>query len=115
MRIGRIVRKLACVGLTLFFVSVTPFPDAGHAQLQRFKPEVVLPKHYPDGFDGCGHIEFISTTGMIVADRFYNFAPGAEFHTPQKGNVSPYLFKKGALIGFMKDAIDQIVSVWLIE
>jgi hypothetical protein len=114
MRIARIVKKLACVGLASFFFGTALFLDSGHAQ-QRVKPEVVLPKHYPDGFDGCGHIEYISATGVIVADHFYNLAPGAEFHTPQRSNVSPYSFKQGALIGFMKDARDQIISLWLIE
>jgi hypothetical protein len=114
MRIGRIVKKFVCVGLASFFFSTALSLDSGQAQ-QRVKPEVVLPTHYPDGFDGLGRIDRISETEVVIDDGLFNFAPHAEFNTPERNNVSIYAFKPGAMVGFMKSGKKQIVSLWLIE
>jgi len=114
MRITKIAKKLACVGLSLFFLSTALPSDSGHAQ-QRVKPEVVLPAHYPDGFDAMGRIERISETEVVIDDTLYQFAAHAEFNTPERNNVSLYTFKPGAMVGFMKSGKKQIISLWLIE
>ena len=114
MRIKRIATKLSCVGLSLFFLSTALSSNFGHAQ-QRVKPEVVLPKQYPDGFHGWGRIDRISETEVVIDDAFYKFAPHAEFNTPERSNVSLYTFKPGAMVGFMKSGKRQIISLWLIE
>ena len=114
MRIRRIATKLSCVGLALLFLGAALSSNPAYAQ-QRVKPEVVLPKHYPDGFDAMGCIERISETEVVIDDTLYKFAPHAEFNTPQRTNVSLYTFKPGAWVGFMKSGKKQIVSLWLIE
>jgi hypothetical protein len=114
MKIGRIAKKVACVGLASFFLSAALTLDSGHAQ-QRVKPEVVLPQHYPDGFDGLGRIDRISETEVVIDDGLYGFASHAAFHTPQRNNVSIYTFKPGAWVGFMKSGKRHIISLWLIE
>jgi len=114
MTIRTIATRLSCVGLALFFLSAALPSGLAHAQ-QRVKPEVVLPKHYPDGFDGLGRIERISETEVVIDDTLYRFAPRAEFSTPERSNVSLYTFKPGAKVGFMKSGKKQIISLWLIE
>lgn len=114
MRIAKKVQKLACIGLVMCFLSAA-FPSApGYAQ-ELVKPEVVLPKHYPDGFHGLGRIDRISETEVVIDDALYQFAPHAQFNTPQRTNVSLYTFKPGAWVGFMKSGKRQIVSLWLLE
>jgi hypothetical protein len=114
MRIGKMAAKFSSVGLALLFLSAAIPSEPGHAQ-QRVKPEVVLPKHYPDGFDGLGRIERISETEVVIDEALYKFAPHAEFNTPQRNNVSLYTFTPGATVGFMKDGNKRIISLWLIE
>jgi hypothetical protein len=114
MRISKIVKKLAGVGLALFFLSTALSSNPAHAQ-QRVKPEVVLPKHYPDGFDGLGRIDRISEIEVVIDDGLYKFAAHAQFHTPAGQNVSIYSLKPGAWVGFMKSGKKQIISLWLIE
>ena len=114
MGIGRIGKKLAVIGLAFFFMSAALSLNPCHAQ-QRVKPEVVLPKHYPDGFDGLGHIERISETEVVIDDSLYEFAPQSGFHTLERSNVSVYSFKPGSFVGFMKGGKRQIISLWLIE
>ncbi len=114
MTTGRMVKMFAWVGLILFFVITSPSLEPSHAQ-ERVKPEVVFPKHYPDGFDGIGHIDRISETQVVIDDTLYTFAPHATFNTPERTNVSLYTFKPGAWIGFMKSGKRQIISLWLIE
>jgi len=114
MRITKMAKKIACVGLALFFLGAALSSNPAHAQ-QRVKPEVVLPKHYPDGFDGLGRIDRISETEVVIDDGLYKFAAHAEFHTPAGQNVSIYSLKPGAMVGFMKSGKKQIISLWLIE
>ena len=114
MKIMRIAKKLACVGLALFFFSTALSSNPVHAQ-RRVKPELVLPQHYPDGFDAMGRIERISETEVVIDDTLYKFAAHAEFNTPERNNVSLYTFKPGAMVGFMKSGKRQIISLWLIE
>ena len=114
MRIRKTAKKLSCVGMVLLFFGAALPSEPGHAQ-QRVKPEVVLPAHYPDGFDGLGHIERISETEVVIDDTLYKFAPHAEFNTPQRNNVSLYTFRPGAKVGFMKSGKKQVTSLWLIE
>jgi hypothetical protein len=114
MRITKTAKKLACVGLSLFFLSTAASSNFSHAQ-QLVKPEVVLPKHYPDGFHGWGRIERISETEIVIDELLYKFAPHAEFNTPERNNVSLYTFKPGTVVGFMTSGKKQIISLWLIE
>ena len=62
-----------------------------------------------------GRIDRISETEVVIDDALYQFAPYAEFHTPERQNVSMYSLKPGALVGFMKSGKKQIISLWLIE
>ena len=114
MGIGNMWKKLAFAGLAVFFANVALSSNPGHAQ-QRVKPEMVLPKHYPDGFDGLGNIQRISETEVVIDDTYYTFAPHAGFHTPERSNVSVYSIKPGACVGYMKGGKKQIISLWLIE
>jgi hypothetical protein len=112
----RITRILICTGLAIFLISIAIPPSVGLAQ-GKVKPEWVMPKHYPNGFDGMGRIDSISEDrGEIVIDeRILRLSSLVEYHTPMASNVSSALFGPGSYIGYMINADRQITSIWLIE
>jgi hypothetical protein len=116
MGTGSFVKKLMCTGLALCLISMAAAWTPGYGQSQeKVKPELVLPKSYPDGFDGWGYLDRISDKEVVINDRLYTFAPSAEYHTPQDGIATIYSFKPGDMVGFMKNDVKQIVSLWLLK
>jgi hypothetical protein len=113
---GRLTHILICTGLAIFLMSAAVPPSVGLAQ-GKVKPEWVMPKHYPNGFDGMGHINSIDTDrGEIVIDeRMLRLSPAVEYHTPTASNISSALFGPGSYVGYMINADRQITSIWLIE
>ena len=113
---ARITHILTCAGLVLFLLSAVIPPSVVLAQ-RKAKPEWVMPKHYPDGFDGMGRIDSIDIDrGEIVIDeRMLKLSPSVEYHTPTASNVSSALFGPGSYVGYIKDAERRITSIWLIE
>ncbi len=113
---GGITHILICTGLALFLFSIAIPPSVGLAQ-RKVKPEWVMPKHYPNGFDGMGRIDSIAVDrGEIVIDeRMLKLSPSVEYHTPTESNASSALFGPGSLVGYIIDSEDQIKSIWLIE
>ena len=113
---GRIKHILICTGLAICLLGIAMPPGVGLAQ-RKVKPEWVMPKHYPNGFDGMGRIDSISVDlGEIVIDEtMLKLSPSVEYHTPTEKNVSSSLFDPGTLVGYMIDSKRQIKSIWLIE
>jgi hypothetical protein len=106
---------LIYTSLALFFVTMTIPLHVIHAQ-QRVKPEWRMPKHYPNGFNGWGHINVISvdTGEVVIEDVSLRLSPHAEYHTPTETNVPITLLQPGNLVGFIKNSQDEIISLWLI-
>jgi hypothetical protein len=116
MGTGSFVKKLMCTGLALCFISMAAAWTPGYAQMQgNEKPELVLPKTYPDGFDGWGYLNGISAEEAVINDSHYKVAPSVEYHTPQDQVATVYSFKPGDMVGFMKNGVGQIVSLWLLK
>ena len=113
---GRITRIIICTGLAIFLLSIAIPPGVGLAQ-GKVKPEWVMPKHYPNGFDGMGRIDSISEDrGEVVIDEImFKLSPSVEYHTPTASNVSSALFGPGSQVGYEMDSEHQITSIWLIE
>jgi hypothetical protein len=115
MGMGSFVKKLMCAGLALCVISMAVTCNLSYAQSQtKVKPEIVLPKKYPDGFDGYGQLNRISTGEVVINDSLYRLAPDVEYHTPQDRLATMYSFKPGDLVGFLRDESGKIVSLWLL-
>jgi hypothetical protein len=116
METGSFVKKLMCIGLALCLISMAAASTPGYAQSQmKVKPEIVLPETYPDGFDGWGYLNRISTGEAVIDDSLYRLAPNAEYHTPQDRLATMYSFKPGDMVGYMTNQRGQIVSLWLLK
>jgi hypothetical protein len=116
MGTGSFVKKMMCIGLALCFIGMAAASTPGYAQSQmKVKPEMVLPKTYPDGFDGWGYLNRIATGEAVINDSLYKLAPNAEYHTPHDQLATMYSFKPGDMVGFMRNEGGQIVSLWLLQ
>ena len=111
---GKLRHILVCLGLALFLVSVGIPADLSHAQ-KRYKPEVVLPPEYPNGFDGYGRMEMLGENGVVIQDVFIKLASLVTFHTPINMNSTSAEFNKGDLVGYLTDPEGEITSLWLIQ
>lgn len=105
---------LICIGLALFFANAVIPSGISHAQ-RGVKPEVVLPKNYPNGFDGFGRIDRIAKNEVVIDDTLIPLASYVLYHTPEEMDAPSYLFVPGKLVGFMKNSENAIESLWLIE
>jgi hypothetical protein len=105
---------LICIGLALFFTNALIPSSLSYAQ-KGVKPEVVLPEHYPDGFDGFGRIDRIARDEVVIDDDLIPLASYVSYHTPKEMNAPSYLFVQGKLVGFIKNSENAIESLWLIE
>ena len=109
------IKRIALsLGLALFIFGAATPPGDSHAQ-GKYKPEVRLPKGYPDGFDGFGRIERIAPDVVVIHDQQRPLALHVEFNTPRERNTTPALFVPGKLVGFLLDSEGRITSIWMIE
>lgn len=100
--------------LALFFVTQAMPPGLSLAQ-GRVKPEMVLPKGYPDGFDTYGHINSIGKDGVVIDDEPFGLSPETTYNTPTRLNASKAYFGPGAFVGVLTDAKGGAKSLWLLE
>jgi hypothetical protein len=113
--LGKITLVLVCTGMALCLVAgAIPSPPC-HAQERLVKPEVVLPQHYPDGFNGYGRIDAIDMKLVVIDDSAYKLSPYVVYNTPERANASMGHFAVGVIAGFVTNAQDEIISLWLIE
>ncbi|MEJ2724573.1 MAG: hypothetical protein P8175_08005 [Deltaproteobacteria bacterium] len=105
---------LLCTGLALCVFSGAVLSTPCHAQT-LVKPEVVLPAHYPYGFNGYGHIDAIDSNLVVIDDAAYRLSPTVTYSTPEFPNALMTDFLPGVLAGFLTNARNEIISLWLIE
>ena len=105
---------LVCSVLALFLVSTGMPMTLSHAE-KRFKPEVVLPEDYPDGFNGFGYMEALDENRIVIDDISIRMAPFVTYHTPTNMNSTAADFKIGDLVGYLTNEEGEITSLWLIE
>ena len=103
-----------CLILTLFMVS-TGMPATPSLAQNRYKPEVVLPRDYPAGFDGYGRIEALDDYRAVIQDILIKLAPSVTFHTPTNMYSTAAEFKIGDMVGYLTNEAGEIISLWLIE
>ncbi len=111
---GRIKYILLCTGLAVFFVSIAIPAGVTHAQ-GRVKGEWVLPKHYPDGFDGYGRIYTITADKVVIDDSVLKLSASVEYSTPTNRYATSAYFGPGNLVGFITNSEHEIISLWLIK
>jgi hypothetical protein len=110
---GKLRRILVCTGLALFLLSVVIPADVSHAQ-KRYKPEVVLPPEYPNGFDGYGRMDMLEENGVVIEDVFFKLASFVTYNTPTNMDSTSAEFNIGDLVGYLTDPEGEITSLWLI-
>ncbi|MBW2065874.1 MAG: hypothetical protein JRJ03_13225 [Deltaproteobacteria bacterium] len=105
---------LVILGLCSMITGVILPTIPGHAQ-QRVKPEVVLPDHYPDGFDGYGRIERLGEGEIVIDEELWKLAPDVEYYMPGSPNPSAIPLDEGDLVGYLINEEEKIMSLWLIK
>ena len=105
---------LVCSLLALFLVSTGMPMTLAHAE-RRYKPEVVLPSSYPDGFNGFGYMQALAEDRIVIDDISIRVAPFVTYHTPTNMNSTAAEFKIGDLVGYLTNEEGEIISLWLIE
>ena len=81
----------------------------------RVKPEMVLPKVYPDGFNAYGHINRIDGEIVVIDDEPFTLSPDVTYNIPTSLNVSKAYFREGAFVGVLTNAKGHAKSLWLLE
>jgi hypothetical protein len=124
---------LVCSGLFLFLVCAVIQGNPIHAQEpgepeefgtpesaipihdgKRYKPEVVLPPQYPNGFHGYGRMDVLDEDGVVIQDVFFKLEPFVTFHTPTKTDSYMAEFNIGDRVGYLINMEGGIISLWLI-
>lgn len=105
---------IVCSILTLFLVCTGMPVNLSHAQ-KRYKPEVVLPADYPNGFDGFGRLDDLDDYRAVIQDSLIKVAPSATYHTPTNMHSTAADFEIGDLVGYLTNNEGEIISLWLIE
>ena len=115
IRLRKIRQILVYTGLALFMVGGAVLSTPGYGRTPLVKPEAVLPQHYPDGFHDYGLIDAIGPGFVVINDTGYKLSPNVTYNTPAIANASMAYFRAGVLAGFLKNARNEVVSLWLIE
>ncbi len=100
-----------------FFLAGIFLPSGIIYSRDLVKPELILPAHYPDGFDGWGQIDRIdiNENEVVIDDCLMRLSPYAAYHIPSRSNASSALFRAGSVVGFLKGSDGSIISMWLIK
>lgn len=110
-----LIRKIIlCLALAAFLTAGVIPAGVGQAE-RRVKGEWVLPEHYPDGFHGYGHIDRMAADEIIIDDSVLKLAPDATYATPGSEIAASSDFKLGDLVGYIKNAKNEVESLWLIK
>lgn len=83
--------------------------------VKKYQEEIVYPKHYPNKFNGMGHIDRISRNEIVIDDSLFRLSPHVTYSTRGKRHASRAWIKVGSYIGFKADFDHEITSIWLIR
>jgi hypothetical protein len=108
-------RKFLVRSMLILFIMSTGMPMTFSLAQNRYKPEVVLPAEYPDGFDGFGLLEALNEKRVVIKDVVITLVPFVTFHTPTNMYSTAAEFKIGDMVGYLTNEAGEITSLWLIE
>ncbi|RJR22612.1 MAG: hypothetical protein C4582_06355 [Desulfobacteraceae bacterium] len=91
---------------------LNPLPSLGQRQ---YREEMVLPSHYPEGFDGVGRVERVEGEEIVINDCMFRLSPRFTLATRVSHHAPKELLKVGDLVGFKKNSSREIVSIWILE
>ena len=114
MRHAKIKYVIFMAVLALFLVGLALPASICYGQ-GRVKGEWVLPKHYPDGFDGIGHINSIAKDEIVIDDSSHKLYPFVKYATPTRKNALRSQFRAGDFVGYIKNSKQEIESLWLLN
>jgi len=114
MRHAKINYALFMTVLVLLIVGLTLPASVSYAQ-RRVKGEWVLPKHYPDGFDGYGRIGSITADDLVIGDCYHKLSPFVKYATPTRKYAFRSQFRAGDFVGYIKNSKQEIISLWLLN
>ena len=103
-----------CLSLAVIFTAGVIPTGVGQAE-RRVKGEWVLPKNYPNGFHGYGYLDRMAADEIIINDSVLKLAPSATYATPGSEIATSADFKLGDLVGYLKNARNEVESLWLIR
>ena len=102
------------MGVALFLGIQSISSGLGYAG-ERVKPEIVLPKGYPNGFNAYGHINSIGEKSVVIDDEPFTLSTDVTYSIPTRLNASKAYFREGAFVGVLTNAKGQAQSLWLLE
>jgi hypothetical protein len=114
MSLASLRHLVVLAGVALCVVGGATPDGLSHAE-RRVKPEVVLPRDYPDGFHGYGRLSRIDQKEAVIDDHLLKLAPRVTYHTPTEKIAGQCAFKPDDLVGYLTNSERQIISLWLIE
>ena len=111
---GKLKQVFICTGIGLLLVGMIfqSIPVYGEG---RVKPEWVMPRHYPFGFHGMGHIDRITQDKVVIDEHLHKLSPQVKYHTPALENAPSDDIKPGKKVGYILNSKNEITSIWLIE
>ena len=105
---------LAGMGVVLILMSLVFQSDMIYGQ-DRVKPEWIMPRHYPNGFHGMGCIDRITEDQLVIDEHLLKLTHNVTYNTPTEEDASSAFFSPGKMVGYILNADNAIVSLWLIE
>lgn len=80
----------------------------------RFRPEMVLPSHYPEAFDGFGRVDRIDTEAIVINDRHLRLSSRFTYATKQSHRAPRELIREGDIVGFTLNSRKEVTGVYLL-
>jgi hypothetical protein len=111
----RRIRQIGAVIALAFILVGVCMPADVSAGDRKIKGEWILPKHYPAGFDGYGHLNRIDTEEVVIDDALMRLSPSVNYATPESVVAHMADFGEGDLVGYQTSSEMEVVSLWLIE
>ncbi len=107
-------RRMVCFFFACLLALSLITPDPSIAQ-RKYRPEMLLPSHYPEVFDGYGRVDRIEGEEIVINDRLFKLSPRFSFATKTSTRAAGELLKVGDTVGFKISADSHVISLWLIE